>query len=312
MGTKCRHVDRGTDRGVDLIRRAGRETREARVDRGLSLRAVGGAVGLSESQVSRIERGLVARVSVIDLARLHAVVGLELSLKSYPSGQPIRDAAHVALLEDFRAHLHRTLTWSVEVPIPLPGDRRSWDALINGPVGGTALRPRRPLETRSRSLAEPSSSSGTPTWTASCWSCNGPFRRDDSLRKRRGICERRSRSRVYVPWNCSMQASIRVAVQSSFCRLGLADSNVHLVDLPQRQVPIHQGLTDRLTRAISCENGNPTVRDAEFTVASCRGGNLWSTSWAPDSLACGLGKAPTGSCGPRKEGHLASEARFSQ
>lgn len=103
------------------------------MDRGLSLRAVGRVVGLSESQVSRIERGLVERVSVMDLARLHAVVGLELSLKSYPSGQPIRDAAHIALLEDFRAQLHRTLTWSIEVPIPIPGDQRSWDALINGP-----------------------------------------------------------------------------------------------------------------------------------------------------------------------------------
>jgi transcriptional regulator with XRE-family HTH domain len=103
------------------------------MDRGLSLRAVGRAVGISESQVSRVERGLVEGVSVIDLARLHAVVGLDLSLKSYPAGQPIRDEAHIALLEDFRAHLHRSLTWAVEVPLPIPGDQRSWDALITGP-----------------------------------------------------------------------------------------------------------------------------------------------------------------------------------
>lgn len=71
-------------------------------------------------------------VSVIDLARLHAVVGLDLSLKSYPSGQPIRDGAQVALLEEFRAHLHRSLTWAVEVPMPISGDQRSWDALVSG------------------------------------------------------------------------------------------------------------------------------------------------------------------------------------
>ena len=100
------------------------------MDRGLSLRAVGRAVGLSESQVSRIERGKVEHVSVRDLARLHAAVGLDLSLKSYPSGQPIRDVAHIELLDDLRRQLHKSLRWAVEVPLPLPGDLRSWDGLI--------------------------------------------------------------------------------------------------------------------------------------------------------------------------------------
>lgn len=130
MATRARQVDIGTARGIELIARAGREIRQARMDRGLSLAAIGRASALSVSEVSRIERGLVARVSVHDLARLHAVVGLELSLKSYPSGQPIRDAAQVALLEDFRKELHKSLHWSVEVPLPITGDRRSWDALI--------------------------------------------------------------------------------------------------------------------------------------------------------------------------------------
>ena len=132
MATKARHVDIGTARGAELIARAGREVRHARRDRGLSLAATGRACGLSASVVSRIERGLVARVSVHDLARLHAVVGLELSLKSYPAGQPIRDVAHVALLEDLRNGLHKSLRWSIEVPLPIPGDRRAWDALIRG------------------------------------------------------------------------------------------------------------------------------------------------------------------------------------
>jgi transcriptional regulator with XRE-family HTH domain len=102
------------------------------MDRGLSLAEVARAVALSVSEVSKIERGLVARVSVYDPSRLHAVVGLELSLKSYPSGQPIRDAAHIVLLTDFRRSLHRSLRWTVEVPLPISGDRRSWDAVIWG------------------------------------------------------------------------------------------------------------------------------------------------------------------------------------
>lgn len=132
MGTKARQVDLGTARGRDLVRRAGQELREARTDRGLSLKAVGDAVSLSIAYVSRIERGLVDHVSVRDLARLHAVVGLELSLKAYPAGEPIRDVAHAALLGQLRAQLHRSLRWSIEVPLPAPGDRRSWDALIRG------------------------------------------------------------------------------------------------------------------------------------------------------------------------------------
>jgi transcriptional regulator with XRE-family HTH domain len=132
MATKARQIDIGTARGLDLISRAGREIRLARTDRGLSLAVVGHAAGLSTSEISKIERGLVPRVSVYDLARVHAVVGLELSLKSYPSGQPIRDAAHVALLRDFRAGLHRSLRWAVEVPLPIPGDQRSWDGVIRG------------------------------------------------------------------------------------------------------------------------------------------------------------------------------------
>lgn len=132
MATKARQVDIGTARGIELITRAGREIRQARVDRGLSLAAIGRAAALSVSEVSKIERGLVGHVSVRDLARLHAVVGLELSLKSYASGQPIRDAAHVALLDDFRRMLHRSLRWAIEAPLPMPGDPRSWDGVIRG------------------------------------------------------------------------------------------------------------------------------------------------------------------------------------
>jgi transcriptional regulator with XRE-family HTH domain len=133
MATWQRPYDLGTERARALIGRAGRELRDARMNLGLSLADVGRSVRLSTSQVSRIERGLVARVSVEDLARLEAVVGLELSLKSYPGGRPIRDAAHVELLSEFRARLHRSLAWAVEVPLPDPGDRRGWDGFVRGP-----------------------------------------------------------------------------------------------------------------------------------------------------------------------------------
>jgi transcriptional regulator with XRE-family HTH domain len=130
MATKTRPADRGTVVARDQTTRAGREIRIARTSRGLSLRTAGAAIGRSESVVSRIERGLSVRVSVYDLARLHAVVGLELSVRSYPGGQPIRDAAHAALLADFRLGLDRSIRWSTEVPLPIPGDHRAWDGFL--------------------------------------------------------------------------------------------------------------------------------------------------------------------------------------
>jgi transcriptional regulator with XRE-family HTH domain len=100
------------------------------MDRGLSQHDVGRAVGLSPAQVSRIERGLVAEVSVRHLSVLLAVVGLELSARAYPSGQPIRDRAHTQLLDRLRGILHPSLRMRTEVPMPDRGDLRGWDAVV--------------------------------------------------------------------------------------------------------------------------------------------------------------------------------------
>jgi hypothetical protein len=92
----------------------------------------GRAIGRSAAWVSRAERGLSTTVSVIELARLCAVVGLDLSLRTFPGGAPVRDTAHLALISSFRARLHRSLGWSAEVPLPGIGDQRAWDGLVRG------------------------------------------------------------------------------------------------------------------------------------------------------------------------------------
>ena len=61
-----------------------------------------------------------------------AAVGLDLSARLYPAGEPIRDVAHRALIERLRLRLHPSLTLLTEVPLPIPGDRRAWDAIIRG------------------------------------------------------------------------------------------------------------------------------------------------------------------------------------
>ena len=136
------------------IRTAGREIREARIAADLSLRDVASAARMSHGHLARVERGLVPEVAAVRLFEVAAIVGLELSLRAYPAGDPLRDAAQVALLERLRSRLHPSLRWQTEIPLALPGDQRAWDARISGPdwrlaiEAETAVRDAQALERR--------------------------------------------------------------------------------------------------------------------------------------------------------------------
>lgn len=98
--------------------------------------------------------------SLILLARLCAIVGLELSARAYPGASPLRDVRHGRQLAKLRFQLHPTLGWGSEVPLPNPGDQRAWDAVIRGtgwrygveselnPIDGQALLRRLTLKQR--------------------------------------------------------------------------------------------------------------------------------------------------------------------
>jgi transcriptional regulator with XRE-family HTH domain len=133
MPTSERLADRGTELGRRLIRELGRELRVARRTLGLSATRVATAVGCSASTLTRAERGLVPGVSVAFLARVGAVLGLDLSVRLFPGGPGLRDTPQLQLVEPFRALLHATLRWATEVPFPIVGDRRAWDGMVSGP-----------------------------------------------------------------------------------------------------------------------------------------------------------------------------------
>lgn len=76
----------------------------------------------------RIERSRIARVTVAQLAIASAAVGLRFNGRVYPDGDPVRDEAHTRLLQRFRNELPGRTPWRHEVPIPIAGDRRAWDA----------------------------------------------------------------------------------------------------------------------------------------------------------------------------------------
>jgi transcriptional regulator with XRE-family HTH domain len=132
MATRDRPRDRADRLVRTILASSAAELREARIAAGLSQRAVADAAGVSHSTVSRIERERSPEVSVLVIARLGAAVGLKAALRLYPDGDPIRDVAHVRLLERLHARIHPQLRWRTEVPLPIRGDLRAWDATIAG------------------------------------------------------------------------------------------------------------------------------------------------------------------------------------
>ncbi|MGH2467732.1 MAG: helix-turn-helix domain-containing protein [Candidatus Limnocylindrales bacterium] len=133
----------------------GQELRQRRTSLDLSLDAVGRAAGISEAQASRIERALLPHVALEDLVAVAVVLGLDLSVRAFPKGGPLRDAAHLALLGRLQVQLHPSLSWATEVPVAsAPGDWRAWDAVIRGDrwrlgvEGETRIRDSQELERR--------------------------------------------------------------------------------------------------------------------------------------------------------------------
>ena len=132
MAVRRRRQDIGAALGRSLVALVGREFFNARTQAGLSQEVVAAAAGLSRSQVGRIERGEVPEISILVVARIAAVLGLDTSLRFYPVADAVRDASQVELLERLHGRAHRSLQWSTEVPVAGPGDLRAWDAVVSG------------------------------------------------------------------------------------------------------------------------------------------------------------------------------------
>lgn len=154
MVSRERPVDVGAAAARAILARLASEIRSARHQAGLSQLSVAAGVGISRSQYSRIERGRTPDLTIDMAARVFAVLGQALHVQAYPAGDPLRDAAQVALLERLRPSLHRSFRWLTEVPLPIPGDLRAWDATACNPAarigieGETRLRDLQAVERR--------------------------------------------------------------------------------------------------------------------------------------------------------------------
>jgi HTH-type transcriptional regulator/antitoxin HipB len=127
-----RRMVRADGRARLALQTLGRELRTARVNHGLSQDAVAAASGVAQAEISRIEHGARPGATLRTLARLATALGLELSVRLYPAGEPIRDKAHIATLARFRKAVGEGWSWAAEVPLPIPGDRRAWDRILRG------------------------------------------------------------------------------------------------------------------------------------------------------------------------------------
>ena len=128
MATIDRTHDRGQRRGERLLRGVADELRTARRAAGLSQAQVARHAGISQAELSRVEHAASKQVSVMTLARLAEVVGLELVARTYPGQRRIRDQVQASVLLHLSDRLGPAWRWRFEVLVAA-GDQRAWDAL---------------------------------------------------------------------------------------------------------------------------------------------------------------------------------------
>lgn len=142
MPAAIRAYDAGSRLGTRFRRDIGEEFRERRLELGHSQKHVAGAARMSRMRLGQIERGVAASLTVDELCRLSAVLGLSPSIRVYPGGGAVRDAGHARRLGAFVALAAEPLRSRVEVGLPRTPDhteQRAWDAVLVGGGERTAI-----------------------------------------------------------------------------------------------------------------------------------------------------------------------------
>ena len=107
-----------------------RDIVDARRRAGLSQSAVATAIGTSRSLVAAWEARRIVP-NAVQLARWGSAVGLDVSLRAFPGGPPLRDVGQLRLLTRLRDLIGDSWAWRAEVPVGAdPSDRRAIDAVI--------------------------------------------------------------------------------------------------------------------------------------------------------------------------------------
>ena len=129
--------------------RVGDELSALRLRSRLTQAAVGRALGIDRTVISRLERG-DPRVGLPIRFRVAAVLGADLRLSAYANSGPlIRDSTQARIVETVLATIDRRWRRTVEAPIP-GQNRRSIDLRLDGPTCRVACE----VESRVGSLEE--------------------------------------------------------------------------------------------------------------------------------------------------------------
>ena len=108
---------------------------------GLSQEKVAGFSRMSRMHYAGIEKGHTA-TTMLEVDRVAAVLGLSASVRLFPGGDGIRDAAHARRLADLLTAVRPPLTARVEAPLPRTNrgvELRAWDVLVSGQGHRTAM-----------------------------------------------------------------------------------------------------------------------------------------------------------------------------
>jgi hypothetical protein len=101
----------------------------------------------------------VERVPLVLVSEIAALLGLELSAGLHVLGDPIADKGHQALIKRFRAVLGEAWRVVAEVPLPNPGDPRTWDLILRIPAQIVGVE----AETRIRDVQRRAASTSAAT-----------------------------------------------------------------------------------------------------------------------------------------------------
>lgn len=130
MPTRTRATDEARRAWYRTARELGDELRAGRHILVVTQAEVGRSIGVSQTEVSRRELGRASHLMGEPLAVHAAAVGFRLSVKLWPAGAGVRDAAQVRYVGAFVGRVGRLWKVSLEAPIHLPGDLRAVDVLL--------------------------------------------------------------------------------------------------------------------------------------------------------------------------------------
>lgn len=146
--TGLQHADR-------ITRQLGAEARDLRRAAGVSQATLAAAIHVSRGWVGDFELGRLRVLDLRTVAILFALLGQKMSVKAFPTGEPLRDAGQSRLLGRFNQRLASIWRRHLEAVMPISSDLRAWDELLVGPVsiGVDAETVLRDLQATERAMA---------------------------------------------------------------------------------------------------------------------------------------------------------------